>query len=290
RVTGRAAARRGLAQLIPALAAHRRRGLRAHATPGAAMQLWVHTFQELSLRDGPAWELPATLLRPPDAAGVLVFFDERGRWTALQQWGWLNRAAGVFSRGGRPRAVLTVDLPGWGDTRPLPSPYDVVGWGGVDRWSGYLSAATGESVMALRLREAVRVVDWVQRTWRTPAARIVVGGHGLGATVAGLAACLHGRLGGVLLLDPLAEFAGLATARRAVWPHDAYFPGILAAADLPEALALQPAPVLVVGARDAQGRPPGTRRVFHGRHVTVVPGRFSPAREADVLRWLQART
>jgi len=56
------------------------------------------------------------------------------------------------------------------------------------------------------------------------------------------AACLHGRLGGVLLLDPLAEFGGLATAAKPIWPHDAYFPGILGAADLPEALALQPAP------------------------------------------------
>ena len=290
RVRDAAVARRSLAKLIPNWTKLRSRGLRAHATPGSRMPLWLHTFQELSLSDGSAWELPATMLRPPkNEAGVLVFFDDRGRWTALQQWGWLNRAAGVFSREGRPRSVLTVDLPGWGDTRPLPSPYDVVGWGGVDHWTGYVSATTGESVMAMRLRDAVRVINFVQRVWKVRGARITVGGYGLGATVAGLAACLHGGLGGVLLLDPLAEFASLATAPKSIWPHDAYFPGILGAADLPEALALQPAPVLVVGARDAAGRTLGVRarKVFRGKHVTVVPERFSGAVEPKVLQWLQ---
>ena len=285
-----AQARRELARLIPAWQAHRRRGLRAVTAPGAVTTLWVHAFQELSLRDGPAWELPATMLRPPhDTGGVLVFFDDRGRWTALHQWGWLNRAAGVFSRDDKPRSILTVDLPGWGDTKPLPGPFDVVGWGGVDRWTGYVSAATGESVMALRLREAVRVIDFVQREWGTPAARITVGGFGLGASVAGLAACLHGRLGGVLLLEPLAEFASLATTARPNRPHDAYFPGILGAADLPEALALQPAPVLVVGPRDAAGRLLGAkaRRTFRGRRVQVVPGAFDATGEPAVFSWLR---
>jgi predicted esterase len=143
--------------------------------------------------------------------------------------------------------------------------------------------------MAMRLRDAVRVVNFVQRAWNMPASRITIGGYGLGATIAGLAACLHGHLGGVLLLDPLAEFAALASAPKSIWPHDAYFPGILGAADLPEALALQPAPVLVVGARDAAGRTLGAkaRKAFRGRHLTVVPERFSPANEADVLKWLQ---
>jgi hypothetical protein len=166
----------------------------------------------------------------------------------------------------------------------------VVGWGGVDRWTGYVSAATGESVMALRLRDAVRVIDFVQREWGTPAARITVGGFGLGATVAGLAACLHGHLGGVLLLEPLAEFASLATAAKPNRPHDAYFPGILGAADLPEALALQPAPVLVVGPRDAAGRLLGAkaRRTFRGRRVQVLPGAFEAKAETAVLTWLRA--
>jgi pimeloyl-ACP methyl ester carboxylesterase len=145
--------------------------------------------------------------------------------------------------------------------------------------------------MAMRLRDAVRALNYVQRAWKTRSRRITVGGYGLGATVAGLAACLHGGLGGVLLLDPLAEFASLATAPKSIWPHDAYFPGILGAADLPEALRLQRAPVLVVGARDAAGRTLGARasRVFRGGKCTVLPERFSPKNEVAVLKWLQTK-
>lgn len=284
--------RRGLAKLIPDWAEQRRRGLRIAAGRDAQLQLWVHTFQELSLRDGTRWEMPAILVRPLQKdAGLLVFFDERGRWSALHQWGWLNRAAGVFSAEPKFHSVLSVDLPGWGETRPQPSPFDIVSWGGVDRWTGYVSAAVGESMMVLRLRDAVRAIDLAVRTWKIPARRIVVGGHGLGANIAGLAACLHGGLGGALLIEPLAEFASLATAAKPSWPHDAYFPDILKAADLPEALALQPAPALVIGPRDAQGRPLGARarKVFGGTGIKVLPERFTAATEPAMLTWLQAR-
>ncbi len=290
-VTSAARARRALAALIPEFARHRRNKLAAVAAPGGGMGLWTHQFQELSLRDGPDWELPATMLRPGGRpAGVLVFFDDRGRWTGLHQWGWLNRVAGLFNPTQGARGVLAVDLPGWGDTRPLPSPYDVVGWGGVDRWAGYLSAATGESVMALRVRDAVRVLDHVRREWPVPAARIVVGGFGLGANVAALAALLHGgRLGGLLLLEPLARFADLATEPRPTWTHDAYFPRILGAVEGPEAVRLQGAPALVVGPRDGGRRLLGRRAapVFAGARVRVVPGAFSDATEGAVRDWLQ---
>lgn len=290
RLRDAAQARRSLANLIPSWTAHRRAGLRLVTGADAPLKMWVHTFQELNLRAGAAWELPAMLVRPPRAeAGLLIFFDDRGRWTALHQWGWLNRVAGVFQRNPESLAVLSVDLPGWGDTRPQPSPFDVVGWGGVDRWTGYVSAAIGESMMAMRLRDAVRVIDLAVRTWKVPAHRIVVGGHGVGANVAGLAACLHGALGGVLLVEPLAEFASLATAAKPIWPHDAYFPGILKAVDLPEALALQPAPTLVIGPRDAAGRHLGekARKIFRGRRVKVLPDRFTAAAEPAMLGWLQ---
>lgn len=287
-----AKAKRALGALIPNWPEQRRRGLHGVGRRDATMQLWVHTFQELSLRDGKDWELPAILVRPPQReAGLLIYFDERGRWNALHQWGWLNRVAGVFSQAPNFHSVLSVDLPGWGETRPQPSPFDVVSWGGVDRWTGYVSAAVGESMMALRLRDAVRVIDYAVRTWKIPPRRIIVGGQGLGANIAGLAACLHGGLGGSLLVEPLAEFASLASAAKPVWPHDAYFPGILQAVDLPEALALQPGAALVVGPRDAQGRLLGdrARRVFRGSRIKVLPARFTAAAEPAMLAWLQSR-
>ena len=44
-----------------------------------------------------------------------------------------------------------------------------------------------------------------------------------------------------------------------------------------------------MGARDAAGRTLGARarKVFRGKHVTVLPERFSGAVEPKVLQWLQ---
>lgn len=262
---------------------------------GETCGLWTHELTELSLRDGSGWELPAIQLgrrgtRRPSAA--LVYFDARGRWQALQQWGWLNRAAEVFSATGADLKVLSVDLPGWGDTAPTPSPFDVVGWGGVDRWLAYVSAATGDSVMAMRVREACRVIQWVRRTHGLPLHRIFVGGHGLGANVATYAAWLEGRVAGLVLNEPLWSFAQLATAAKASWPHDAYFPDILKAADLPVALHATGAPAIVVGARDATGalvrRGVGLRSAT-GPHSRQLAQALTPVTEPQVIQWLHAR-
>jgi pimeloyl-ACP methyl ester carboxylesterase len=285
--------RAALGRLIPDWNEARRRGLRARTCRGAAMPLWDHGFEEILLTDGPGWELPAWILASPGTVRRgLVFFDDRGRWESLQRWGWLARAAGMFAPEDGGRAVVSVDLPGWGDTRPRPSGFDLVSWGGVDRWSGYVSAATGASVMALRLRDAVRTLDFVQRRWRLPAGALIVGGHGLGGTIAGLAGALHGRVGGVVLIEPLAALADLATTRDAAWPHDAYFPGILGASDLPAALAGLDAPTWVVGPRDGRGQLLGARarRLFRGRRVQVRPGEFAAAEESALLQWLSSRT
>ena len=67
---------------------------------------------------------------------------------------------------------------------------------------------------------------------------------------------------------------------------------LLDAADLPAALALQPAPVLVVGPRDGERTLLGRRAaaVFRGRRVAVLPAAFSGSTEPAVLDWLAQRT
>lgn len=264
------------------------------AVAGATCGLWTHELTELSLRDGPDWELPVTWLcrrsdRKPKA--VLVYFDARGRWHALQRWGWLTRAAGVFTADGVDLAVLSVDLPGWGDTAPTPSPFDVVGWGGVDRWLAYVSAATGDSMMAMRVREACRVLRWVQRTHGLPLNRIFVGGHGLGANVAAYAAWLEGRVAGLVLNEPLQSFAQLVTTAQPQWPHDAYFPGILRAADFPAAVRAVGVPSIVVGARTASGavaRRPHARLQW-GPRCRLIAAALTPATESTMIGWLHSR-
>ncbi|MBS0631510.1 MAG: hypothetical protein JSS11_06325 [Verrucomicrobia bacterium] len=260
------------------------------AVRGEPANLWTHELTELSLRDGTDWELPATQVRRLAAKGpeqVLIYFDARGRWSALHQWGWLNRAVEFFAPSQRNLAAISVDLPGWGDTRPTPSPFDVVGWGGVDRGLAYLSAATGFSLMARRLHDAVRVLRHV-RAGR-PKRRVFLGGHGLGANIAALAAWLDGPVGGLVLTEPLVAFAELATAPKVAWPHDAYFPGILKIADFPETLRLARTPAIVVGPRDAtMGL--ASRRLFENiPRCKVVPSALNAVSETTLVHWLHAR-
>lgn len=263
------------------------------AVRGQPAKLWTHELTELSLRDDPGWELPATQVRRLSAKSpeqVLLWFDARGRWTALHQWGWINRAVEFFTPGKFNLSVLSVDLPGWGDTRPTPAPWDVVGWGGVDRGLAYLSAATGFPVMAMRLHEAVRALRHVRgnRLKR----RVYLGGHGLGANIAALAAWLEGPVGGLVLTEPLAAFAELATAPEVAWPHDAYFPGILKIADFSEALRLARTPAIIVGPRDATinlASRTVRRPLENVPRCTVLPGALDAESEAALVRWLHAR-
>jgi hypothetical protein len=195
---------------------------------------------------------------------------------------------GFFSAKAVPLGLVTADLPGWGDTRPTPAPWDVVGWGGVDRWLAYVSAATGDSLMAMRVREALRCVAWARREFGVGQREVVLGGHGLGANVAALASFLLGGVGGLVLVEPLAEFAGLATEPKVTWPQDAFFPGILGAVDLPEVLRLGRTPAIVAGARDAGGRTlgkAGTARL-RARGVTVLAEGLSSATETVLVDWL----
>lgn len=281
-------ARRALAKLIPGLAESRRRGFKAEVSQAAGV--WTHATSEVSLRDGAAWELPATALQPAQNGRprVIVFFDDRGRWRALEQGRWLGRAAGVFAPPEQQLGLLTVDLAGWGDTTPTPTPFSLASWGGIDRWIGYVSAATGESAMALRVRDAVRCLDWVRREWGVRARDVVIGGYGVGATVAGLAALLHGGVGALLLVEPLASFAGLAVGRKSTRSHDVYFPGILGAVDLPEAVRFADVRTLVLGPRDGAGKRLGARArdEFTGRDVSVESRALDAASEVTLLAWL----
>ena len=260
------------------------------AERGETSRLWTHSLTEVSLREGCDWELPATVVRrlaPAEREPAFVYFDDRGRWTSLQRWGWLTRAVGFFSAA-PSLALVAADLPGWGDTRPTPAPWDVVGWGGVDRWLAYVSAATGDSLMAMRVREALRTVAWTRRELGLGPREIVLGGHGLGANVAAFASFLLGGARALVLVEPLAEFAGLATEPKVTWPQDTYFPGILGAVDLPEVLRLGRTPAMVIGAREAGGRTLGRAALagLRAPRTEILAEGLSSGTEAVLVEWL----
>lgn len=142
--------------------------------------------------------------------------------------------------------------------------------------------------MAMRVREAVRCLQWVRRELGVGAKQVILGGHGLGADVAALASFVAGGVGGLVLVEPLAEFAALATEPKVSWPHDAFFPGILGAVDLPEVLRLGRVPAVVVGARDGAGRVLGRAASTRLRapRCTVLPEALSSGTEPALIDWL----
>ena len=106
--------------------------------------------------------------------------------------------------------------------------------------------------------------------------------------MAAFASFLLGGVGGLVLVEPLAEFAGLATEPKVTWPQDAFFPGILGAVDFPEVLRLGRTPAIVAGARDAGGRllGPAQRGRLRAPRGTILAEGLSSDAEIALVGWL----
>jgi len=238
------------------------------AITGEPFYTWLHYCQEVVLQPEEGIELPATFLYPiaeEDRSLTILYFDDRGRWEALRQSGPLARMAQFVNRDApKLRAVFSVDLRGWGDTKPTPSPFDIAGWSGEGRPLAYISNAMGESLFAMRVRDALSALAYVRSREEVGPEEIVVAGHGMGAVVALHVAALAERLRGVIVEAPLACFQELTESERYTWPPDAFVPEVLKHYDLPELLAaLAPTPALVVNPLDAVGQPvPDTAALF----------------------------
>lgn len=209
--------------------------------------LWTDYAEEMLLKVDTDVELPATFLYPARrdaAAGGLLYFDDRGRWTDLAAGGVLARMSGFLSRDAVHPAVLTVDLRGWGDTRPALAPYEAAGWAAPERWLAYVSAALGDPVLAMRIRDGVAALAWLRAQPGVDPERIVVGGRGMGGVVALHVAAIDGHLRGVFASEFPTSFRSMAESERSAWPHDAFLPGVLKHYDIPELIANLKTPVL----------------------------------------------
>jgi pimeloyl-ACP methyl ester carboxylesterase len=241
----------GLAQAAPDTPA---------AITGGPFYAWLHWCQEVVLRPEAGIELPGTFLypiKPEDRSLTILYLDDRGRWEALRTAGLLSRMARFIQRESpRLRAVFTVDLRGWGDSRPTPTPFDIAGWSGNGRPLAYLSNAMGEGLFAMRVRDALAALAYLRSRAEVDPAEIVVAGHGMGAVVALHVAALEDPLRGVIADSPLARFQELAESESYTWPPDAFVPEVLKHYDLPELLAgLSPLPTLVANPLDAVCQP-----------------------------------
>ena len=218
--------------------------------------VWTHLWQSLLLCPELGIELPATFLYPTrGAAPALLYLDDRGRHAALYRQGPLAQAIGFLERDRPGLAALAVDLRGWGDSAPAMYPYEMAGWGGVDRYVAYASAALGDPVMAMRTRDALAALAYLRTRPEVGAQRIIVCGRGVGGIIALHVAARDERVAGVIVWEGLSSFRSLLEAETYVWPADVFWPGVLLYYDLPELAEALACPVRVLGPRDGAGNP-----------------------------------
>lgn len=216
---------------------------------------WAHYVQEILLQPERDIELPATFVypaRPGWKGAAVLYFDERGRWTDLRAQGWLAQAIALLDRAADGPALLTVDLRGWGDSRPADTVYDVAGWARRDRWCAYVAAAMGDSPLGMRVRDGLAALAYLRSRPEIAPARIVVGGRGMGGVVALHVAAIDAGVSGVFAIDALASFASLAGEEQCAYPHDAFLPNVLLHYDLPELAAAIEAPTCILEPLDAR--------------------------------------
>jgi dienelactone hydrolase len=245
------------------------------AEVGAAFQVWSHDWRAVMLRPEPGIELPATLLtaRPVRRGAAILHLDDAGRHRLLHRQGPLTAFMRFFQEDGSARHLFTVDPRGWGDTAPAMYPYEMAGWGSLDRYVAYATAALGDPVMAMRIRDALAALAWLRTRPEVDPDRIVLTASGLGGLVALHVAAIDGGVQGVVAWDGLTSFRSLIGAERYPWPADAFLPNVLKNYDLPELAVACSCPVHLFGLRMGDGTPAAEADLaaYRGVRVTVVP-------------------
>lgn len=249
-----AAARPAVASLedVRAVANATGPGAIPEAETGPAVRTWFHHVREVLIEPEPGIRLPSTYFAPAREdwrGGAVLYFDERGRWTDLRRNGMLARMSGFLDANTNGPAVLTVDVRGWGDTRPADMNYDIAGWGCRERWTAYVSAALGDPVLAMRIRDGLAALAWLRSLPGIETDQIVVGGRGMGGVVAlhvaAIDAARGGRLAGTFAFESLGAFQMLAEEPSYTWDHECFLPEVLRHYDLPELTRALPFPVLI---------------------------------------------
>jgi len=225
------------------------------AQTAAPFSLWGHNLVETLLNTDEHIWLPATLIRGSDGSGAILYFDDRGRWTNLSSGGMFTKMVVFPDAGDVKPSLLTVDLRGWGDTKPAFAPYEAAGWGAPDRWFAYMSAALGDPVLSMRIRDGLAALSYLRSLPKVDGKRIILGGHGVGALVALHVAALDSKIKGVFASDLPASFTMLTESRDFTWDQDIFLPRVLDYYDVPELVSGLQAPVLLVNPLDAVKHP-----------------------------------
>ena len=225
---------------------------------GERTLIWFHYLEEMILETDTDIELTATFVYPARdnwRGAAILYFDDRGRWTDLRRHGMLAKITAFTDKKTNGPAILTVDLRGWGDTQSADMPYDVAGWADRSRWMAYVSAALGDPVLAMRIRDGLSALAYLRTRNEVDPARVIIGGKGMGAVVALHVAAIDGHTAGAFAMEGLAAFLELAASDQYEWSHEDFLSDVLQFYDLPDLVKSIEAPVLIANPLDARKKP-----------------------------------
>ena len=206
--------------------------------------------RRIAYAPAPGLLLPAEILVPDGAKGVVVLVDENDRREDLE-W-----QISVMQEG---RIVVRPDLRGWGETGPKEDWSDWEGWAqnryADRRYHLYaLARLTGRNLVLDRAHDLVALLDVIETLY--PGLPIEIRGRRQGAFPALYAALADARIVRLTLDGYLRSYRDLMACDLPLWRSEGNVDRILCAGlDLPELLERVVGERVLVDARDGAMRP-----------------------------------
>lgn len=207
---------------------------------GNETRLWSQGVQE-AVCTVEGLETPMTIFRPwspTRSSAALVWVDESGRGAAMEAGGSAFQAARVLDRDPEVHhpELYVLDPPGFGDGRPMVTPYQTAPWGSMDRFASYVSCGNADSALSIAVRTVATVIDSVARRTGMADRSIISCGSGLGGVVATLAAAISATECSICTMGSLASFQHLLEEEHYQWPAVTFLGNALSHFDLPDLL------------------------------------------------------
>ncbi len=240
---------------------------------------WHALVEEIDIQPADGTHLPSlmfTHVEDKSPRPGMLWIDDQGKWAAFRHGAFLCNALRMYEPDCLPNQprILSMDVSGLGSLAPEPTAYDLAGWNDIERILTHLSVANSRPIMGLRVRDALRGLDYLRSRPEVDLDRLIIGGRGVGAIVALHAAVLDGNIDRVICLEGLSHYGALTEEFPFSWQESIMIPGILRRYDLPD-LAGACRGVHVINPADAQGSPVGQDvgdALYGGSQVVVRCG------------------
>ncbi|HWB85063.1 MAG TPA: acetylxylan esterase [Bryobacteraceae bacterium] len=233
-------------------------------TVGTLRQLLKYRRPEtpISARDGgpgrvffdsePGITLTAMVTRAPNPQGLpIVYLDDEGA-QAVHESGLASRMAE------KGHTVVAVDVRGIGSTAvaaPASRRSEFAHVFNVETWMSYQAWQLDDSLIGMRVADAVRAVDYALSLQKKPG-KVRVIGKGIGALWALFAAALDPRVESVVCHGGLLSYQTMAASDRTLHGADIVIAGVLKYLDLPDvAAAIASRPLRLIDPVDAMKQP-----------------------------------